>query len=285
VTLLVFLEQDSPTASEVRFAGARPGGPFAASITARKLAVAIADLRGRGMSAGILPLLGEPSHARRQFFRPADRRAWFASYGAALAEIAEWAERQGVDELCAGSELSLLFQDASGWRGVIAEIRRAFRGHVTVCATWPDYELVRFWDACDSIGVSAYFPLALFAREDAVPQLERSWRLHRLHLSFMAALWRKPITFVEVGYPATPVAAARPWDFDFSRSYDPDRQAACFEAFRRVWSRDPLLRRFEIWGLSPAALDRLDSNGRGFVPFGKAAESTVRRLFEERARG
>ncbi len=284
VTFLVFLTQDGPRASSVRFANTADGTPFDGTPMAAKMRHAIANARSRGLSAGLIPFPMEPGHSRRHFWNPDDRAAWFQSYGARLRDLARFAEREGADELIAGSELSLLFQDSRGWRGVISGIRGEFSGHVTISSTFPDYGFIRFWDACDSVGVSAYFPLAVFPWTTSASAFERAWRLHRAHLATVARAYRKPLTFVEVGYPATNAAATQPWNFDWSRPLEHGRQALCFEAFRRVWSRDPLLRRFEIWGLSPIAVDRRDTGGKGFLPLGKPAEAPVRQLFAERAR-
>lgn len=102
---------------------------------------------------------------------------------------------------------------------------------------------------------------------------------------FVATLLGKPLTFVEVGYPATEVAARKPWDYAWGeRRLDEDLRARCFEAFRRVWGRDPLLRRFAIWGGQPLAVDRNGTGSKGFQPLGKAADPVVRALLAERAR-
>lgn len=284
VTFLVFLEQDGPRASQIRFQGAAAGASFESTVAAPKLRAAIADCRARGLSAGLIPFPMEPGRSKRLLFNPTDRPAWFASYAACMRELARFAQREGCDELIAGSELSLLFQDAAGWRGVIAVIRSEFRGHVTISATWPDYAFIRFWSSLDSIGVSAYFPLAVSQNTISAAAYERAWRLHRAHLATVARIYGKKITFVEVGYPATPVAATRPWDYDWSRPYEPWRQALAFEAFRRVWSGDALLRRFNIWGLEPVANDTQNTGRRGYLPIGKPAEVQVKQLFTERAR-
>lgn len=284
VAFLAFLEQDSPSASSVRWVGAGDGEPLARSPIAAKLASAIAEAHGRRLSTGIIPFLWEPGRSRRQFFWPADRAAWFASYRARMAELAAFAEAEGCDELVAASELSILFQDASGWRAIIREIRAGFSGHVTISATWPDYATIRFWDALDSVGVSAYFPLAASRATRSPTVLSWAWRWHALHLKAVARAWGKPLTFVEVGYPATDVAAVMPWDYAWgTRALDEAQQANCFEAFRRVFSRDPALRRFTMWGGQPYWIDAQGTSGKGFLPLGKAAEPVVRRLLAERA--
>jgi hypothetical protein len=96
----------------------------------------------------------------------------------------------------------------------------------------------------------------------------------------MAKRFHKPLTFVEVGYPTTRIAATRPWDFGFDkkgRDYDEDLPARCWEAFRQVWGHDPLLRGFRIWGLTSQP-----ENPKAFSPIGKKAQSVVRQLFSDR---
>lgn len=283
ISFLVHLRQSGSAAHDLSWQGTRPGTPLAEAPAAEVLAAALADAAARGLATTLVPFVQADNHEPRAMFWPADRAAWFEAYSRCLAELAGFAEAHGVTELLAGSELSLLYLDGAAWRGVIATIREHFHGHLTISCLWFTYPSIQFWDALDSIGVSAYFPLALRASTREVGRLERAWRLHRRHLLAFAALRGKPLTFSEVGYPATEVAARIPWDFAWSeRSLDLELQAACFEAFRRVWSREPRLRRFAIWGLESAAADARHAGGLGFVPLGKPAEEAVRRLFRER---
>ncbi|GIW72703.1 MAG: hypothetical protein KatS3mg102_2245 [Planctomycetota bacterium] len=284
ISYLVHMRQRDRGASEVRWLGSAPGTPLWAAPAAPVLRDAIADARGRGLAVTLVPFLFADSGEARQWFWPRDRARWFASYGERMEELAEFAARHGVSELLVASELSLLYLDEAGWRGVIGRVRARFSGHLTISTLFYEYATIRFWDALDSIGVSAYFPLAFWTGIRGTDWLERAWRLHHAHLVAFAAALGKPITFAEVGYPATHVAAVQPWDYRWAeRRLDPELQARCFEALRRVWSREPRLRRLSIWGLEPAALDARHSGGKGYLPLGKPAESPVRRLFAERA--
>ncbi len=283
ISFLVHLRQSATDAHDLSWQGTLPGTPLAEAPAAEVLAAALADAHQRGLATTLVPFVQADNHDPRATFWPADREAWFEAYGRCLEELARFAEEHGVGELLAGSELSLLYLDAAAWRLVIETIREHFHGHLTISCLWFTYPTIQFWDALDSIGISAYFPLALRAQTRDVERLERSWRLHRQHLLAFSALQGKPLTFSEVGYPATEVAARIPWDFAWAeRSQDLELQAACFEAFRRVWSREPRLRRFAIWGLESAEADARHSGGLGFVPLGKPAEEAVRQLFEER---
>jgi hypothetical protein len=280
VTFLVFLLQDSPSASNVRWDGEDPATPFARTTLAPRLSRAIAAARRLGLSCGIDPIVRDPQWHPRRSYWPDDRAAWFESYTARMRELGAFAQAEGCDEVIAGSELSYLFQATSGWRGVIAAIRGVFAGHVTVSATFADFATYRFWDACDSIGVSAYFPLAASKSARSTRSFERALRAWRLELALVARIWRKPVTFVEVGYPATDAAAVRPWDYDWpAHAIDEDLQARCFEALSDVFAGDPLVRRMTIWGGQTPAIDREGTGGKGFLPLGKAADPVVRKLF------
>ena len=61
------------------------------------------------------------------------------------------------------------------WRRIIARVRAIYRGPVTYGANFDEVFDVKFWDALDWIGVSAYFPLV----DDASPDREspaRAWQ-------------------------------------------------------------------------------------------------------------
>ncbi|MHC4389875.1 MAG: glycoside hydrolase family 113 [Planctomycetota bacterium] len=286
ISFLVHMRQDDWRASEVRFQSTQAGTPFDQAPARAVLEVVIPDARARGLAVTLVPfILPDGGGVPRQRFWPRDRAGWFRSYGARIGELADFAERESVDEIIIGSELSSLYLDESAWRGVIGDVRGRFHGHLTLSTLFFEYATIRFWDALDSIGVSGYFPLTFWTGIRGVRWLESGWRFHRAHLLAFARSRGKSLTFSEVGYPATRVAATQPWDYDWAaRSKDEELQKRCFEAFRRVWSGEPELRRFSIWGLQSVSSDQHGSSGKGFLPIGKAAEPTVRQLFGERAR-
>jgi hypothetical protein len=172
---------------------------------------------------------------------------------------------------------------SDGWRKVIHRVRAIFDGHLTISAVVEQFPFITFWDELDSIGISAYFPLAPGSWAAADWLLEASWYDIKAHLlAFSLLHGRKPITFVEVGYPNTNVAATMPWDYDWSkRTLDMDLARKCWDAFRKVWSGDSHLRAFQIWGMGTAA--DAATEPKSFTPLGKPSEAVVRQLFSERA--
>jgi hypothetical protein len=228
---------------------------------------------------GLIPLLHWQGGGR-QYLRPRAPAVWLERYGRLVEELSAFAAAIDASELVVGSELTFLFPYAKAWRSIIARARAHFPGHLTLSPTALDYATIRFWDALDSVGVSAYFPLTPLRALRGPRALELAWWAHRAHLEAVARLWRKSLTFVEVGYPSTEVAALRPWDYRFAeRTLDLELQERCFQAFRHVWAGASCLRAFRIWGLST----RSGPNDKTHSPLGKPAEATVSSIFRERA--
>lgn len=247
----------------------------------RRLLALVPALRARGLTFNFIPfVISQDGLRSRQFIDPRDRKAWFRAYGDRIEELADLAREQGARDFIVASELSLLFFRTAAWREVIARVRRHFPGELTISSVFWQYPLIGFWDALDSIGISAYFPLSLTGLLTPVPLLKLAWSIHKAHLLAFARLHRKPLTFVEVGYPALRSAARMPWGYRWNRHrLDLGLQQRCFEAFRAVWGRSRRLRAFQIWGLG----EFNDGNPKGYSPLGKPAEQSVRKLFRDRS--
>jgi hypothetical protein len=281
VTLLVELAQAESPDSAPRWSFAGEDVPFEQGPQALRLRAVARELQREGVGVGLIPLL-QWKGGGRQYLRPRAPEVWLERYGKLLEELAAFAAAIDASELVVGSELTFLFPRAQAWRRIIGRVRAHFSGHLTLSPTALDYATIRFWDALDSVGVSAYFPLAPHRAVRGPRALALGWLAHRAHLESVARLWRKRLTFVEVGYPSTDVAALRPWDYRFAeRELDLELQARCWQAFERVWAGAPCLRAFRIWGLST----RTDPNDKTHSPLGKPAEATVTALFRERGRG
>ncbi|MDX2052757.1 MAG: hypothetical protein SFV15_10225 [Polyangiaceae bacterium] len=276
VSILAHLSMPGWSASTMHWGN--PNDSFEASYQGQRLARLLPAFGERKLELGLVPVVQAQGLNSRQWVWPGDRRAWFRAYADRLVELARWGESAGAKELVVASELTLLLAMRAPWVEVVTRLRRVFHGHLTVSPVFPQYPWVRWWDCLDSIGVSAYFPLAL-SQNASANAMERGWRVHRVHLIAFSRLHSKPLTFVEVGYPCTHVAASRPWDFAWAkRTLDLDQPARCWEAFRRVWAHDDTLRSFRIWGLSAQP----NVEPKAFEPWHKPSEAVVRRLFAER---
>jgi hypothetical protein len=278
VTLLAELTQAESPEATPRWAFAGEAETFESGLQAARLRAVASELGQRGVAVGLVPLLIWKG-GRRQWLRPRRPATWFARYSSLLDELSSFASSVGASELVVGSELTGLFPYAKAWRAIIARVRTRFSGHLTLSPTALDYATIRFWDALDSLGVSAYFPLSPVRSLRSQRALELGWWAQRAHLEALARLWRKPLTFVEIGYPATEVAATRPWDYRFAeRRLDLELQDLCWRAFASVWGDAKSLRAFRIWGLGA----RSDAGGKTHSPLEKPAERTVAAIFASR---
>jgi hypothetical protein len=278
VTLLVELAQEESPDAAPHWSFAGPDVPFERGPQAARVRAVAGELKSRGATVGLIPLL-QWKGGGRQYLRPRAPDIWLERYGTFLEELAAFAAAIDASELVVGSELTFLFPHAEAWRKIVARARTHFRGHLTLSPTALDYATIRFWDVLDSVGVSAYFPLTPLRALREPRALALAWWAHRAHLEAVARLWRKPLTFVEVGYPSTDVAALRPWDYRFdARKLDLELQNRCWQAFREVWAGAASLRSFRIWGLST----RSGPNDKTHSPLGKPAEATVSSLLRER---
>lgn len=143
-----------------------------------------------------------------------DKEAWrrfFESYQSFIVDQARFAEHLGVDLFSVGVEYEKTTHFETEWRQIIAAVRSVFSGRLTYAANWDSLDRVPFWDALDSIGVHAYFPLTRGVTRDR-SALSAGWDRPLTELEELSRLHQdKPILFAEIGYPRSQRAAMEPW--------------------------------------------------------------------------
>lgn len=279
ISFLAQLCQDNRTSVEMRWCFEESGTNFEDSLQGQRLKAILRYLKEHSMTFNLIPfpMLGDKTS--RSYLEPENSDEWFKNYEQKVQELAHFSSKWKADELIVASELTSLFELENKWRDLIAKVRGIFKGHLTITTIAAFYSDVKFWDALDSIGVSAYFPLTILPWPNSVSQLEVGWKLHKEHLLAYAKKLNKPLTFVEMGYPATNVAAMIPWDYQWDkRQLDLNLQSRCFEAFKNVWAKEKQLRRFQIWGLNDKELEP-----KAFNPIGKPAGNVVKEIFSIRS--
>jgi hypothetical protein len=185
-------------------------------------------------------------HNRIAMRSEADWRAWFASYAGYVLPYAREARAAGADLFCVGRELdSTVVRREADWRALLARVRAEFPGPLTYSANFDTWEGIRFWDALDFIGVSAYFPLS--DRPDPAPaDLEAGWDRALAPLERAARRWGRPVLLTEAGFPSIPSAARAPWREERTAA-DVWLQARCYEATLRAVSRRPWIEGAFFW--------------------------------------
>ena len=174
----------------------------------------------------------------RGTLQPADPAAWWASHRAFILHHARIGAGK-VDLLAVGSELVSMERDEDEWRALIAEVRGVFPGKLTYSANWDHFIPIRFWDALDFAGISAYWPIAKATppgslAEDAQTMAAR-WRPIRAEIARFAKRVNKPLIFTEIGYRSDALGAIEPWLH--MRKVPPDTtvQAQAWQATRMAW--------------------------------------------------
>ena len=192
--------------------------------------------------------LGRPRvwHNDIEMKTEADWRAWFARYEGYILAYARPAAEAGVDAFCVGRETdkAAIAREAD-WRRLIARVREVFKGPLTYSANFDSYARIGFWDALDVIGISAYFPLT-DEREPTAERLGAAWDDILTPLEAFARKENRRVVFTEIGYPAVPTAARRPWE-EAGGPADVWLQARLYEAALRAVSRRPFLAGTFFW--------------------------------------
>jgi hypothetical protein len=212
----------------------------------------------------------------RGSLRPRDLGAWFAAYREFLLHYAGIAAAEDVEALSVGSEFCSLERHTEEWRRLVADVRSAFDGLLTYSANWDHYDVPKFWDVLDVVGMSTYHRLTR-SKEPSFFELVESWRKIRDRIAEWARLKGKRVLFTELGYPSLDGANEKPWNYLMANSIDLAEQADCYRAFANVWRGEPFLQGvyfYEWWG-EGGVLDR------SYTPRGKPAETVLRDYFRK----
>lgn len=210
-----------------------------------------------GLKTFFRPLLDVEGGIYRGSIEPSDPDVWWENYRRFVYRYAELAERTGVDQLSVGTELTSMTGERfdAQWRALIAGVRARYSGALTFGANWDAFDSVTFWDALDSIGIDAYFPLGTGTTPDEAA-ITRAWsdftdaygQRHRYlaELEALAAKWDRLIVFHEVGFPANTRSLVEPWS-DGGGTYDGDAQARSITATLVAFADKPWFGGVYLW--------------------------------------
>ncbi len=155
-----------------------------------------------------------------------------------------------VDGFVVGTELDRMLQFEERWRSLIAEVRKRTKAPLTYAANWTHYQDVPFWDALDTVGVQAYFPLADTLGADEA-HLEDAWRGHMSELRRFSARVGRPVVFTELGYNRAFAAPVRPWDDAWDGEEAESVQAACLRVALQAVENEPSVVGAFLWKWFP----------------------------------
>jgi arabinogalactan endo-1,4-beta-galactosidase len=253
------------------------GGPGDPTMLQRDLIKVTEDAHARGIKVMLKPHIwsnefwsGGKWAGDIEMKNDADDAKWWKNYGEYIEANAELAETAKMDGLCIGLELVKMTtaKHTRDWRALIAGVRVKYHGPLAYGANHAgEVEQVEFWDALDAIGVSAYYPLG---GEELAPYLSK--------LSVLAAKWKKPVVFTELGYPAHKGALREPWKQDSSLPLDEGIQARAYEGTFRALAAAPFVKGVFVWKWFSGGADNPHER-EPYDPEGKAAEKIIARWY------
>jgi hypothetical protein len=210
------------------------------TLTDNALIEAIDRAHRDGLRVLLKPHVDPQDGTDRWQIKPADRAAWFTSYGAMITHYASIARQTGVEEFSVGCELASMSgaADRGAWLTIIKAVKSQVIVPLVYAAKADEYHDVSFWDQLDFIGIDAYFPLSNKPTTD-ISALEFAWIPIRDEMSAFAIGIGRRILFTEAGYPSLVGAAIEPWSNDFSNTPSQQEQAAAYEALLATFSGEP----------------------------------------------
>lgn len=206
----------------------------------------MSDARSLGMRVTLKPHVDVRDGTFRGAIAPADRTAWFGSYGAMLSHYAHLARAGKADTLVVGTELTTMATDTASFQALIAQARSLFSGTLTYAANWIDgADAIGFWDRLDAIGIDAYMPLSTGRATPTVAALAAAWAPYVRRISDLHARTGQPVMFTELGYQSRTDALDHP--ASASGSPDPRIQEVAYAAALRVWRAVPWFKGISWW--------------------------------------
>ena len=254
--------------------------------TDKELTFAINKLKSLGLEVCLKPMLNNADGTWRAHisFPEADWgdanywKEWFSCYTAFICHYAEIAEDTGCGMLCIGCEMLGTEHKEDYWRRLIAEVRKIYSGKLIYNANHGKERNVKWFDAVDYIGTSAYYPVAKQPGA-SLESMKESWNSIKAQLRKLSEdNGGKKIVFMEIGCRSAEGCAMMPWDFTHrDNPYDEDEQANFYQsALETMWDEEWFGGFF--WWDWYTFLPK-EKEERGFSIYGKKAEDIVRRMY------
>lgn len=207
-------------------------------------------------------------------------KEWFSSYTAFLCHYAEIAEETGCEMFCVGCEMLGTEHKEEYWRTAIAKVREIYHGPIVYNTNHGKEFGVKWWDAVDYIGTSAYYGVGSVPG-DSTDNMTARWDEQKERLSELSRInGGKQIIFMEIGCRSARGCAMIPYDFSHTEyPYDEEEQANFYESsFISMWN-EPWFAGYFWWDWYTRLPER--ENETGFSIVGKKAELVVKEWYKK----
>lgn len=190
-----------------------------------------------GMKVTLKPMIDTEDASKYPRWMIPPSSAWFASYKTFISSYAQFAQENGVEQLCIGCEFKYTEVDSASWRQIISEVRKYYSGPLTYAATTDSYQHITWWDALDYVGIDAFFSLT--DKDDpTLEELKQAWNRTADDIESWQSSVNKPILFTEIGYRSGNGNNKQPWNWTEPLEPDLQEQFDCYLAvFQILWGK------------------------------------------------
>lgn len=212
---------------------------------------------------------------------------WFDNYSRYMLYYGELAEELGCEMLCIGCEMCGTEKKEGHWRTLIEKLRKVYSGLLVYNTNHGHEDAVKWFDAVDFLGTSAYFPVAEFHEEprpyeSLVAEMKENWTKVSEQMEAFHKKWGKPLLFMEIGCRSARGCASMPWDFSHpDLPTDELEQAAFYESVLDTFADKSWFAGLFFWDWSTFIYDTKEQakQNNWFNIHLKKAETVVRERF------
>ena len=256
------------------------------TVTDKDVTTAVKKLHSLGMKVCMKPIVNSADGVWRAHIRFPEPewgdtdywRDWFSSYTAFLCHYAEIAEETGCEMFCVGCEMLGTEHKEDYWRKAIEKVRKVYHGPITYNTNHGKEFGVKWWDAVDYIGTSAYYSVGKVPG-DTLENMTEVWNSQKERLAELSRVnGGKQIIFMEIGCRSAKGCAMMPYDFSHREfPYDEDEQANFYESCLTSMWNEPWFAGFFWWDWYTKIPVR--NPELGFSIVGKKAEKILKEWY------
>ncbi len=263
---------------------------FARSCSDRDIMAAVEHAHANNVKVCLKPMVNCKDGVWRAYINFADSDfagkdiywdKWFQSYGDYMKYYAQLAEETGCEMLCIGCEMCGTERKEKHWRKLIGEIREIYSGKLIYNTNHGHEDDVKWFDAVDYIGTSAYFPVAS-AGGASLEEMKANWERVSKELYPVYEKWQKKFVFIEIGCRSAKGCATMPWDFQHKEfPHDEEEQANFYESCLATFADKEWFGGIFWWDWSTYIYDTVEEAAQenGFNIHLKKAEDVLKKWY------
>lgn len=203
------------------------------------------------------------------------------TYKTYILTLAKIAQDHQVEAMSIGVEVQNFFTKRKQFVSqLIQDVRKVFKGKITYCANWDEFDSISFWKELDFIGIDSYFTISQEVTP-TVSQCIKNLNPIKKQLSSLSRKVNKKIVFTEFGFQSRNYAGHNPWNWEGNKRtiVNMKGQANAYQAvFDTFWKENWFLGGFSWkWHLDYAKSGGYFDNT--FTPQNKPAESVISRVY------